>query len=81
MQFFQELDGSIRAVDLTELLQYYIADKLQTVLCEVDDRMNDCPLTIIFSGSGQDRTNSGQGMVQIGCTLHLLFVDLAILLG
>ncbi|KRX22546.1 hypothetical protein T07_3826 [Trichinella nelsoni] len=49
-----ELDGSIRVVDITELLNYYIADELQTVLCEVDDRINDCPLTLISSGT-QDK--------------------------
>ncbi|KRZ86471.1 hypothetical protein T08_15140 [Trichinella sp. T8] len=49
-----ELESIICAADLTELLNYYISDELQMVLCDVEAPINDCPLTLIFSGT-QDK--------------------------
>ncbi|KRX42651.1 hypothetical protein T05_6825 [Trichinella murrelli] len=54
MQFIQELESIVCAADLTELLSYYISDELQMVLCDVEAPINDCPLTLIFSGT-QDK--------------------------
>ncbi|KRY45983.1 hypothetical protein T03_6629 [Trichinella britovi] len=49
-----ELESIVCAADLTELLNYYISDELQMVLCDVEAPINDCPLTLIFSGT-QDK--------------------------
>ncbi|XP_003367159.1 conserved hypothetical protein [Trichinella spiralis] len=38
-------------VHLEELLNYYIDDELQTLLCEVDAQITDCPLTVISCGT------------------------------
>ncbi|KRY45984.1 hypothetical protein T03_2512 [Trichinella britovi] len=51
MQFIQELESIVCAADLTELLNYYISDELQMVLCDVEAPINDGPLTLISSES------------------------------
>ncbi|KRX78020.1 hypothetical protein T06_12222 [Trichinella sp. T6] len=47
--YIAELESIICAADLTELLNYYISDELQMVLCDVEARIYDCPLTLISS--------------------------------
>ncbi|KRY45970.1 hypothetical protein T03_217 [Trichinella britovi] len=46
-----ELESIVCAADLTELLNYYISDELQMVLCDVEAPINDGPLTLISSES------------------------------
>ncbi|KRZ48734.1 hypothetical protein T02_6482 [Trichinella nativa] len=45
----RELESIICAADLTELLNYYISDELQMVLCDVEAQIYDCPFTLISS--------------------------------
>ncbi|KRZ48729.1 hypothetical protein T02_6021 [Trichinella nativa] len=54
VMMIKELESIICAADLTELLNYYISDELQMVLCDVEAPINYCPLTLIFSGT-QDK--------------------------
>ncbi|KRX59026.1 hypothetical protein T09_2151, partial [Trichinella sp. T9] len=75
----RELESIVCAADLTELLSYYISDELQMVLCDVEAPINDCPLTLIFSGT-QDKLalTSAQGSSRLValftyCWLNSLF--------